>query len=76
MQGTTDDNVPPYLTMVLVRALIDANKNFDLLMLPNQRHEYSGAARLYAARRRWDYFVRHLLSAEPPHGYAVRTAAR
>lgn len=75
VQGTTDDNVPPYLTMVLVRALIDANKNFDLLMLPNQRHEYHGRARLYAARRRWDYFVRHLLGAQPPFEYALHPPA-
>jgi dipeptidyl-peptidase 4 len=75
MDGSTDDNVPPYLTMLLVQALIDANKDFDLVMLPNQRHSYRGAARLYAARRRWDYYVRYLLGAQPPHEYALHPPA-
>ncbi|MGA9368823.1 MAG: DPP IV N-terminal domain-containing protein [Steroidobacteraceae bacterium] len=75
MHGTTDDNVPPYLTMLLVQALIAANKDFDLVMLPNQRHMYRGAARLYAARRRWDYYVRYLLDAQPPHEYALHPPA-
>lgn len=75
MDGTTDDNVPPYLTMLLVQAFIDANKDFDLLMLPNQRHMYRGAARLYAARRRWDYYVRYLLAARPPREYALHPPA-
>jgi dipeptidyl-peptidase 4 len=75
MDGTTDDNVPPYLTNLLVQALIDANKDFDLVMLPNQRHMYRGAARLYAARRRWDYYVRYLLAAQPPHEYALHPPA-
>ena len=75
MDGTTDDNVPPYLTTLLVQALIDANKDFDLVMLPNQRHMYRGAARLYAARRRWDYYVRYLLGAQPPLEYALHPPA-
>jgi dipeptidyl aminopeptidase/acylaminoacyl peptidase len=75
MDGTTDDNVPPYLTNLLVQALIDANRDFDLVMLPNQRHMYRGAARLYAARRRWDYYVRYLLGAQPPRDYALHPPA-
>ena len=35
-----DNNVPPYNTLLVVDALIKANKDFDLLMLPNQRHGY------------------------------------
>jgi dipeptidyl aminopeptidase/acylaminoacyl peptidase len=68
--GTMDDNVPPSNTMVLVDELIKANKDFDLLLLPNRRHGY--AAEPYMIRRRWDYFVRHLLGAEPPQGYELR----
>ncbi len=33
--GTLDDNVPPYLTLRLADALIEANKDFDLILLPN-----------------------------------------
>ena len=68
--GTMDDNVPPYNTLLVVDALIKANKDFDLLMLPNQRHGY-GTASNYMTRRRWDYFVRYLLGAEPPPGYEL-----
>jgi dipeptidyl-peptidase-4 len=42
--GTMDDNVPPYNTLLVVDALIKANKDFDLLMLPNQRHGYGTAS--------------------------------
>ena len=38
--GTMDDNVPPNNTLLVVDALIKANKDFDLLMLPNARHGY------------------------------------
>jgi dipeptidyl aminopeptidase/acylaminoacyl peptidase len=68
--GTMDTNVPPYQTYLVVDALIKANKDFDLLMLPNQNHGY-GAASPYMMRRRWDYFVRHLLGAEPPKEYRM-----
>jgi hypothetical protein len=27
----------------------------------------------YMMRRRWDYFVKWLLDAEPPKGYEIRT---
>ncbi|MGC2529284.1 MAG: DPP IV N-terminal domain-containing protein [Candidatus Acidiferrum sp.] len=69
--GTMDDNVPPYNTLLVVDALIKANKDFDLLLLPNQHHGY-GSETLYMTRRRWDYFVRYLLGAEPPHEYELR----
>lgn len=69
--GTMDDNVPPYNTLLVVDALIKANKDFDLLLLPNQHHGY-GSETLYMTRRRWDYFVRYLLGAEPPHEFELR----
>ena len=58
--GTMDDNVPPYQTLLVVEALIKANKDFDLLLIPNAHHGY-GAASLYMTRKRWDYFVRYLM---------------
>jgi dipeptidyl aminopeptidase/acylaminoacyl peptidase len=64
--GTMDSNVPPYNTLVVVDALIAANKDFDLLLLPNRGH---GLGESYMQRRRWDYFVEHLLGAEPPEEY-------
>jgi dipeptidyl aminopeptidase/acylaminoacyl peptidase len=62
--GTMDNNVPPYSTLLVVDALIKANKDFDLIMFPNRGHGFGSEA--YMVRRRWDYFVRHLLGAEPP----------
>jgi hypothetical protein len=65
-----DNNVPPNNTLLVVDALIKANKDFDLLMLPNQAHGY-GADSNYMTRRRWDYFVRYLMGAEPPKEYEM-----
>jgi dipeptidyl aminopeptidase/acylaminoacyl peptidase len=70
--GSMDDNVPPYNTMLLAKALIEANKEFDELIIPNAHHGY-GAASLYMMRRRWDYFVRYLLDADPPNDYHLAT---
>jgi len=68
--GTMDTNVPPYQTMLIADALIKANKDFELILLPNQNHGY-GAASNYMMRRRWDYFVSWLLETEPPKEYRI-----
>lgn len=68
--GTLDDNVPPDNTYLVVDALIKAGKDFDLLMIPNAAHGY-GSASNYMMRRRWDYFVQHLLGATPPKEYQI-----
>lgn len=70
--GMADDNVPPYNTLLVVDALVKANKDFDLLLLPQARHGY-GEASPYMMRRRWDYFVRHLLGTEPPREYVLKS---
>ena len=75
LHGLMDDNVPPQNTFVLMEALIKANKDFDLLLLPSQAHGY-GADAAYVMRRRWDYFVRHLLRTEPPADYKMEAASR
>jgi dipeptidyl aminopeptidase/acylaminoacyl peptidase len=67
--GTMDNNVPPYNTLLVVNELIKANKDFDLLLLPNRSHGFGNEP--YMVRRRWDYFVRYLLGAEPPQGYEL-----
>jgi dipeptidyl aminopeptidase/acylaminoacyl peptidase len=67
--GTLDANVPPNNTLLVVDALIKANKDFDLIMLPNRGHGFGNEP--YMVRRRWDYFVRHLLGAEPPREYEM-----
>jgi dipeptidyl-peptidase-4 len=67
--GTLDDNVPPNNTLLVVDALIKANKDFDLLLLPNRRHGFGNES--YMVRRRWDYFVKYLLGVEPPREYLL-----
>ena len=60
--GELDNNVPPESTYRLVDALVRAGKDFDFLLVPNGGHGAGGA---YGARRRDDFFVRHLLGKEP-----------
>jgi dipeptidyl-peptidase 4 len=69
--GTMDNNVPPDNTLLVVDALIKANKDFDLLLIPNAAHGY-GPASQYMTRRRWDYFVRYLAGAIPPKEYEMK----
>lgn len=65
IHGELDDNAHPYMTMRLVDALIKADKDFDLIMIPGAEHALIGAQH-YFMRRTWDYFVRHLHGSEPP----------
>jgi dipeptidyl-peptidase 4 len=71
IHGTMDDNVPPNNTLLVVDALIKANKDFDLLMIPNAKHGYE-AATPYVTRRRWDYFVQYLAGGLPPMEYQMK----
>ncbi len=61
--GELDNNVPPESTMRFVDALIKADKDFDLLVIPGGGHGMGGS---YGRRRMQDFFVRHLLGVEPP----------
>ncbi len=70
VHGGMDDNVPASNTYLVVQALEKANKDFDLIIFPNAAHGY-GADSYYMMRRRWDYFVRNLMRAEPPKEYKI-----
>jgi hypothetical protein len=54
---------------------MDANKDFDLLIIPNALHSYVTYVP-YVARRRWDYFVRYLAGGTPPAEYQMRRFAQ
>lgn len=69
--GMMDNNVPPYNTMLVVEALNKANKSYDLVVFPNSAHGYGNYSN-YMTRRRWDYFVKYLLGAEPPRDYILK----
>jgi len=68
--GTMDSNVPPNSTLLVVNELIKENKDFDLIMFPNRGHGFGNEP--YMTRRRWDYFVEHLLGAKPPREYTMQ----
>jgi dipeptidyl aminopeptidase/acylaminoacyl peptidase len=74
IHGGMDNNVPPYNTYLVADALIKANKEFDMLIIPNAGHGF-GPAGNYVMVQRWNYFVRHLLGAEPPRNYVIPSAA-
>lgn len=60
--GDIDNNVHPANSIRMVDALIRANKRFDFLLLPGQRHGF-GDMTEYFFWRMADYFSQHLLGA-------------
>jgi dipeptidyl-peptidase 4 len=69
VHGDVDHNVHPAESMRLVDALMKANKDFDMLFVPNLFH--GEGTNPYLIRRRWDYFVRYLLGMEPPSDFGI-----
>jgi dipeptidyl aminopeptidase/acylaminoacyl peptidase len=71
-----DTNVDPSSTMQVVNALIQANKTFDLLVMPGEEHGGGrrGPSAAYGDRKMWDFFVHNLHGTEPPVWNAVVNA--
>jgi dipeptidyl-peptidase 4 len=63
IHGELDDNVHPANTLALAHALIEADKDVELVILPGQNHNC--ATHPYYRRRTWEFFVRHLLESPP-----------
>ena len=81
MVGELDTNVDPSSTLQVVNALIKANKNFDLLIYPGEDHNAGRGGEFadYGERKRFDFFVRHLMGQNPPEWsapVATTTSAR
>ena len=70
VHGMLDLLSAPAATFRMVEALQKANKDFDLLLLPNQQH--GGVTGVYVMRRIFDFFVQHLLGEEPPKEFDLR----
>jgi dipeptidyl aminopeptidase/acylaminoacyl peptidase len=68
--GELDDNVDPASTMQVVDALIKANKDFELVVLPGVGHTMGGS---YGEHKRFDFFVRELLNVVPPKWNEIKT---
>ena len=61
--GELDDNVDPASTMQLANALIKANKDFELVVIPGAHHTMGED---FGEHKRYDFFVRNLLGVTPP----------
>jgi dipeptidyl aminopeptidase/acylaminoacyl peptidase len=66
--GALDTNVDPAATMQLAASLIDAGRDFELIVVPGDGHATGRTTGPvdYITRRKYDFFVRHLLGVEPP----------
>jgi len=42
-----------------------------MILFPNKKHGYGDMTK-YMIRKRWDYFVTHLLNAHPPKGFQFK----
>jgi len=72
--GMMDGNVHPSNTLLVVDALIEADKDFDMLVFPNARHGFGNSR--YFMKRRWDYFVEHLKGVNPPEDFVFAENVR
>jgi len=73
VSGDMDENVHVSQTFRLAHQLVRANRDFDLLIVPNEGHLLMMTS-AYAQRRIWDYLVRHLLEREPPAQFEMSFA--
>ncbi|MGE5421241.1 MAG: DPP IV N-terminal domain-containing protein [Chloroflexota bacterium] len=71
LNGELDNNVDPASTEQLVNALIKADKDFEYVFLPGQKHTSGGA---YGERKRRDFFVKNLLGADAPDWNTIKSA--
>ncbi len=60
VHGDIDNNVHPGNSIRVADELIKANKRFDFMIMPGQRHGY-GKYSSYFERMIWYYFAEHLL---------------
>ena len=70
INGMLDFCNPPAGIFRIVDALQKANKDFDLILLPNVGHDMPVS---YMTRRAWDYLVKNLMDIEPPKEYKLTT---
>ncbi len=68
--GEMDDNVDPSSTMQVVNALIKADKDFELVVIPGAHHTMGEE---FGEHKRYDFFVRHLMGVNPPAWKDVKT---
>jgi dipeptidyl aminopeptidase/acylaminoacyl peptidase len=69
--GDIDDNVNVSNTLRLADALIKANRNFEMYVVPNMFHGDGDIT--WVSRKRWDCFVQNLIGVTPPGDFAIQT---
>ena len=69
--GGIDENVNPSATFKFAEELIKAGKDFDLFIWPSRNHSFGRAAGDYFTKKRWDYFIEHLLGEKPLRHYVL-----
>ncbi|WP_461643853.1 S9 family peptidase [Labilibaculum euxinus] len=69
--GNMDNNVNAASSMRMADALIKANKDFELLLVPECDHS-SLYYNKYFIRKRWDYFVKNLWHKNVPNCYEIK----
>lgn len=74
IHGDIDENVNMSCTIQLVDALMKANKDFELLIVPNHGHGLNKSP--YFVRKRWDFFVKNLLQETPPKEYSITSMGK
>ncbi|UZD23324.1 DPP IV N-terminal domain-containing protein [Algoriphagus halophytocola] len=70
--GGIDENVNPSATYKLAEALINAGKDFDLFIWPSRNHSFGRTNGDYFTKKRWDYFIEHLLGEKPLRHYQIQ----
>ena len=70
VHGNMDNNVNPAASMRMADALIAANKDFELLLIPGCNHSTLYYNK-YFLRKRWDFFVKHLMHKNVPNNYKI-----
>lgn len=63
INGEIDDNVDPASSLQVVKALINANKSFEMMYMPGYGHSLGGP---YEMRLIHDFFVKNILHLSPP----------
>jgi dipeptidyl aminopeptidase/acylaminoacyl peptidase len=75
--GEQDENVDPASTMQVVNALVKADKDFQMLMVPGEGHSVGRSTGPidYGQRKEFEFFLRNLAGRELPNWNAAASAS-